>query len=233
MTPLYEQIHEDMLNKIVSRQWKTGKRIPTEMELCDIYKVSRITVRKAIEDLVQMGHLVRQRGKGTFVRMEYIDNKLSKFYSFSEALRSEGINELAEVLAFEELPAPKNVAEKLELQGPNALVCKITRLRSVNEVPYAVESSYIPSALFKGITADMVSEHGLYNTMRTLGVAPIRAKETFQVAGLSGLESKLLQQSLNTPVMRIDRVTYNKTVVVEYCSSTVRGDFFTYTVELG
>jgi GntR family transcriptional regulator len=220
-----------MLKKIASREWKTGQRIPTEMELCEIYNVSRITIRKAIEDLVLMGHLVRQRGKGTFVRIEHIDNKLSKFYSFSESLRAEGINEVAEVLAFEVLPAAEGILSKLELPAAS-LVYKITRLRSVNDVPYAVEASYIPHALFKNMTADSVAENGLYNTMRMLGVAPVRARETFRATSLGGLEAKLLQQEMHAPVMRIDRVTYNGSVVVEYCCSTVRGDFFTYTVDL-
>jgi GntR family transcriptional regulator len=232
MTPLYEQIHEDMLARISSREWKTGQRIPTEMALCEMYDVSRITIRKAVEDLVLSGHLVRRRGKGTFVRVEHIDNKLSKFYSFSESLRSQGINEVAEVLAFEELPATEDVAAKLEQPAANAPVYKITRLRSVNDVPYAVEASYIPKSLFKNMTADSVAENGLYNTMRMLGVAPVRARETFRAASLGGLEAKLLQLEPYDPVMRIDRVTHNGSVVVEYCYSTVRGDFFTYTVDL-
>ena len=231
--PLYEQLHEDMLSKIVSRKWKPSWRIPTEMELCEIYGVSRITVRKAIEDLVRLGYLVRQRGKGTFVRMEHIENELSKFYSFSESLRSKGINEVAELLAFEELPAGENLAQKLNLAETNEFIYKITRLRSVDDVPYAVESSYIPRALFKDLTATSVSENGLYNTMRMLGVVPNRAKETFHATALGGLEARLLQQDLHTPVMSIDRTTFSSSVIIEYCRSTVRGDFFSYTVELG
>jgi GntR family transcriptional regulator len=202
------------------------------MQLCKIYDVSRITVRKAVEDLVLGGYLVRQRGKGTYIRVEHIENKLSKFYSFSESLRAMGINEVAEVLAFEEVAASTKIAKELQLFPPNINVYKITRLRSVNDVPYAVEASYIPTALFKSMTAQAVSEKGLYNSMRALGVAPIRAKETFHAATMSGLEARLLQQDISTPVMHIDRVTYNGSKVVEFCHSTIRGDFFTYSVEL-
>ena len=230
--PLYEQIYDDILQKIDSNEWAAGARIPAEMQLCDLYNVSRITVRKAIEDLALAGHLVRYRGKGTFVRVEHIENKLSKFYSFSESLRAVGINEVAEVLAFEEIAASGQVAKDLMLSAAQTNVYKITRLRSVNDVPYAVEASYIPKHLFKNITAESIGANGLYNSMRMLGVAPIRAKETFRAAALGGLEAKLLQLDIHTPVMRIDRVTYNGTVVVEYCCSTVRGDFFTYSVDL-
>ncbi|MCL2188416.1 MAG: GntR family transcriptional regulator [Defluviitaleaceae bacterium] len=231
-TALYEQIHEDMLQKITSNQWKSGGMIPAEMELCEIYGVSRITVRKAIEELVLTGVLVRQRGKGTFVRVTHLDNQLSKFYSFSESLKVAGISEEAEVLAFKELPASKHTAERLEISAGDT-VYEVIRLRSVNDVPYAVEASYLPKALFKGITAKSIADNGLYNSMRQLGIAPVRARETFRAAALDGLEARLLQQDIHSPVMRIERVTYNGSVVVEYCTSTVRGDFFTYTVELG
>jgi len=231
-TPLYEQIYDDILQKITAREWAAGGRIPTEMQLCELYNVSRITVRKAVEDLVLAGHLVRHRGKGTFVRVEHIENKLSKFYSFSESLRAVGIDEVAEVLNFEEMQAVGHIVQDLMLDENKAAVYKITRLRSVNDVPYAVEASYIPKSLFKHMTAESVAEHGLYNSMQRLGVAPIRAKETFRAAALTGLEAKLLQLDIHTPVMRIDRVTYNGSVVVEYCCSTVRGDFFTYSVDL-
>ena len=231
-TPLWEQVHEDILRRINQNEWKSGGMIPTEMELCDMYNVSRITMRKAIEELVLMGYLIRHRGKGTFVRVSHLDRQLSKFYSFSESLKGVGINEVAEVLALEEMPASEIVAEKLEMvQG--LMVYRIMRLRSVNRLPYAVETSFIPKSLFRGITAKEVTENGLYNTMRSLGVAPVSARETFCATALDGLEAKLLQLDAHSPVMRIDRVTCNGSVVVEYCRSTVRGDFFTYTVDLG
>jgi len=233
VVPLYEQIYDDMANKIDMRKWKPGRKIPTEMELCDIYNVSRITIRKALEELVRTGKLVRQRGKGTFVQTEHIENELSKFFSFSEHLRSCGIHELAEVLDFEEIPVAESIAKKLDLKEHSNLVYRLIRLRSVDDIPYAVETSYIPKSLYNGLTATAVSENGLYNTMKTLGRSPDRAKETFKATALGGLESRLLQQELNAPVMSIERITYSDNTIVEYCHSTVSGDFFAYTVELG
>jgi len=230
--PLYEQLHYSMLNKISSRDWKPGQRIPSEMELCEMYGVSRITVRKAIEDMVRTGHLKRYRGRGTFVQTELIENKLSKFFSFSETLKSKGLNELAEVLTFEVISADTFLAEKLRLDDSHRMAFKIMRLRSVDEIPYAVETSYIPQKLLMKLTEALVAENGLYAAMRALGVAPDRAQETFHAASLGGLEARLLQQTPQAPVMSIERLTYSGTAHVEYCCSIVRGDFFAYTVEL-
>ena len=232
-THLYEQVHADIFNKIVSRSWKPGHRIPPEMELCEVYGVSRITIRKAIEDLVRSGHLTRFRGKGTFVRRELIENKLSKFYSFSESLKSKGHSEIAEVLAFDTMAADETLVDKLRLSSFNVLIFKITRLRSVDEVPYAVETSYIPKEIVPSLTEAFVAENGLYNAMQQLGVAPNKATETFRSVSLGGLEARLLQQNLQVPVMSIERLAYSGDICVEYCRSIVRGDFFTYTVELG
>jgi len=237
LAPLYEQIHEDMLNKVAKQVWKPGQRIPSEMELCEIYGVSRITIRKAIEDMVRSGHLTRYRGKGTFVQAELIENRLSKFYSFSETLKSKGIHELAEILAFDVVGADDHLTNILDLKAAypdeRHFVYKITRLRSVDESPYAVESSYIPKSLLPDLTEVHVRENGLYNAMRLCGVMPDKAKETFQAVASRGLEAKLLQQNVAAPAMAIERVTYSGSVIVEYCRSIVRGDFFAYTVELG
>lgn len=232
-TPLYERLHHDMLDKISARVWKPGQRIPSEMELCDLYGVSRITVRKAIEDLVRSGHLRRHRGKGTFVQMEFIENKLSKFYSFSETLNSKGLNELAEVLAFEVVSADMSLSGKLRLGAHDTLVFKVMRLRNVDDIPYAVETSFIPKKLVPDLTEEMVSENGLYAAMRILGVVPDRAQETFHAASLGGLEARLLRQEPRDAVMSIERLTLSGSIYVEYCRSIVRGDFFAYTVELG
>lgn len=232
--PYYEQLRADMLSKITTQEWSPGQRIPPEMELCKIYGVSRITVRKAVEDMVQLGHLTRYRGKGTFVRIQQIENNLSKFYSFSEQLKSKGMHEEAEVLDFNVVQADIELATKLMLRGADKDVFQITRLRCVDKIPYAVETSFVPCNLCPKLTGSLVSVEGLYNAMRALEVNPIRAIETFKAVAIKATEARLLKEYSRTPAMRIERLTYsNFAQPVEYCHSTVRGEFFTYTIELG
>ena len=135
LAPLYEQIHEDMLNKVAKQVWKPGQRIPSEMELCEIYGVSRITIRKAIEDMVRSGHLTRYRGKGTFVQAELIENRLSKFYSFSETLKSKGIHELAEILAFDVVGADDHLTNILDLKAAYPDERHFVLQETVNDLP--------------------------------------------------------------------------------------------------
>lgn len=82
--PKYIQIKEEILRKILSKEWPDGSQIPVEAEFCEIYGASRITVRKALEELQAAGYLEKQQGRGTFVRCKPVEQRLYKFYSFSE-----------------------------------------------------------------------------------------------------------------------------------------------------
>lgn len=228
---LYYQLKEEFLRRITSKQWLPGQKIPAEMELCRLYDVSRITVRKAIDELVRSGHLVRQQGRGTFVTNLSVEQHLSKFYSFSEELKSRGIVEHVRVLQFETVAASGSVAAALAVE-PAAQVFHLTRLRMVDETPYTLETSHIPVAVCPGLTQAALTEKGLYNAMRACGVHPDRVIEKFRATALRNDEAARMGLSVGTPAMHLERVTYFAHTPVEYCNSIVRGDFFTYTVEL-
>ena len=81
---LYYQLKESFISNILSAVWPPDSKMPSERELCETYNVSRVTVRKALDELVQGGFIYRKQGKGTFVKRKSLEQKLSKFYSFSE-----------------------------------------------------------------------------------------------------------------------------------------------------
>jgi len=228
---LYYQLKEKLAKKIADHDWKPGEKIPSEAELCDAYSVSRITVRKAIEDLVRSGQLIKHQGKGTFVTNVSMEHKLSKFYSFSEELTRSGMTERAQVLSFDIVAAADEISEKLLLQK-NEKVFMVKRLRMANEMPYTVEVSYIPYALCKGLSAKNISQKGLYNSMRKLNVFPERIVEKIRAAVVSKPDASLMKVKPNAPAIKLERLTYYGSLTIEYCVSIVRGDFFTYTIEL-
>ena len=228
---LYYQLREQLAKKIANNEWKPGEKIPSETELCKTYFVSRITVRKAVEDLVRAGQLVRYQGKGSFVTNMSMEYKLSKFYSFSEELKRSGMTERAQVLSFITAQATEEVCEKLSLPA-YAQVFEIKRLRMADEMPYTVEVSYIPFSVCPGLTAASVAENGLYNSMRSLDVFPERIVEKLQATAISKPDASLLKLKANAPAIRLERFTYYGKHTIEYCISIVRGDFFTYTIEL-
>jgi GntR family transcriptional regulator len=228
---LYYQLKEKLLWKIQNGEWKNGQKIPSETELCTLYKISRITVRKAIEELVHDGYLVRFQGKGTFVASISFEQKLSKFYSFSEALLQKGKKEHVKMLSFTVEQAGGGIAERLSI-GKNEKIFRILRLRSVDETAYAVETSYIPYSLCPRLNEKDTIGKGLYNSMRGLGVNPQRIIEKFRADAIHSYEAKQMKLRAGQPIIHIERTTFDGPRIIEYCVSIVRGDFFTYTVEM-
>ncbi|MCL2486450.1 MAG: GntR family transcriptional regulator [Oscillospiraceae bacterium] len=228
---LYYQLEEKLAKKILNNEWKPGQKIPSEAELCGIYNVSRITVRKAVENLTLSGQLIKHQGKGTFVANAAMEHRLSKFYSFSEVLKKKGMKERAQMLSFKVAAAAGKISGKLNLQ-PKAQVFVIKRLRMADELPYTVETSYIPHHLCPGLNSGDIIEHGLYDSMRALSIFPERAVEEFRATAVRKSEADHMKVNVNSPAIQLERTTYSGIQIIEYCSSIVRGDFFTYTVEL-
>ena len=141
--PKYVQVKEEIRRKILSKEWTDGCRIPVEAEFCEMFGVSRITVRKALEELQSEGYLVKIQGKGTFVRGQMVEQRLSKFYSFSEELRKQGVEEQATVRGLTLVSASEEMAARLQVVVGEPIL-EISRIRSTNHGPYAVETSYIP-----------------------------------------------------------------------------------------
>ena len=217
---LYYQLKESLLQKI-----------PTERELCEMYGVSRITVRKALDDLQNEDYLYRIQGKGTYVKRSSIDYRLSKFYSFNEELSRRGLKERAQMLSFSKVVPEDKVRAQLHLAEGQEVFC-VKRTRYMDETPYVIEISYIPSSLCPGLCREEIETEGLYSSMRRHGVHPDHATEQFRATGLTGAEAKLLSLSPGEPAINLRRITWAGNTLVEYCNSIVRGDFFTYTVEL-
>ena len=229
--PLYQALIDTIRNKIISGEWKPNTKVPSELELCEMYQLSRSTVRKAIDTLVLQGYLVRVKGKGTFVRREQIEQKMSKFYSFSEEFEKKGMKEVAKLHTFHIIPASAEVAGQLEIREGER-VYEILRTRLVNDTVYAIEDSFIPVALAEGITGEMITRNGLYNTMGLFHIRPDMAVERLTAVVPEEEIQNYLKRNGKEACMRIRRTAYNHDRPVEYCDSYTVGDMFSYTVEL-
>lgn len=228
---LYYQIEESIRNKILTKEWKAGSKIPTETEICKMYGVSRITVRKALEALQQEGYLEKIQGKGNFVLETAVEQKLSKFYSFSEELYKKGLKENTCLLSFRRIHAEADIARPLNIR-PGMEVFEIIRSRFVDETPYAYECSYIPVGFGEGLTGEMITSIGLYKSLNLFDTYLDSAREEFRAINLSAEVAEILHTVPGEAAMSLLRTTYSGFRAVEYCKSVVRGDFFSYSVEL-
>ena len=231
MPPIYRELEEEIRNKITSGEWRPGTKVPSELELCETYGLSRSTVRKSIESLVLSGYLERSKGKGTFVKAEKIEQKMSKFYSFSEEFEKKGMREEAKLQSFSIVPADSETARNLSIDTGDE-VYEVVRTRLVNGTVYAYEKSLIPVSLADGISAELIANNGLYRTMGLFHIRPDTAVEKLTAVVPPKKIVSYLGTDKNAACMRIQRTAFCSGRPVEFCDSYTKGDMFSYTVEL-
>ena len=141
--PLYQQVIDIIKNEINSGAYKAGVRIPNEFELAESYKVGRVTVRRAIEELVQQGYLTKRQGKGTFVNAPKLKRKIRQkddVQSFSDACRVNGMEPGACVISRKILPADSTEAQFFGVPVGTDLIC-VERVRTADGVPVMLENN--------------------------------------------------------------------------------------------
>jgi GntR family transcriptional regulator len=229
--PLYFQLKEALRKRMIAHEWQPGRKIPTEAEICERFGVSRITVRKALQDLQDEGYLERKQGLGTFVKNTAIRDRLCKFQSFTEELKRNGRREKAALLDFDIVAADDEVSTGLHIL-PGQSVFRVRRIRLADDMPYACETSYIPRQLADGLTGQMVSKRGLYASLASLGILVDHAVERLRPVKLDEDTANLLNVHVDEAAISLIRTASCGASAVEYCVSTVGGDSFSYVVEL-
>ena len=232
-THLYAQIRDILFDRVQSGEWEPGTLIPTETELCELYNVSRITVRRALGELVHEGYLERISGRGTFVTQPRVNQPLRQLTSFTEDMQRRGQHPNGKVLDFRVIPANSELAEKLNL-AKNDMVILLSRLRLANNEPMAVESSYLPKHYFPGIENENFEGQSLYKLLRDkFGVVLTRAVQKISAAACPKREATLLSIPNKSPVLRIFRTTFDESErIIEYVESFYRGDKYVFQAEL-
>jgi GntR family transcriptional regulator len=232
--PLYEQIKEYILHGIHDGRFKPNERIPSERDLSETFGVSRLTVGKAVKELVQAGWLYVQIGKGTFISDEPMDQQLEALTSFSEEMAKRGQETHSRVLRAEYVEADETTARTLNLPlGASVLLLK--RVRLVGGRPMALESSQISASLCAGIIEKHNFEHqSLYAVLRNdYGLSLTHAEQIFEARAANESEARFLELDTGDPVLAITRVTFSANEkAVEYVQSVYRGDRYKFRAVL-
>lgn len=223
MKPLHAKISEYVMTNIESGEWPVGHLLPTEMELCEQFGVSRASVRTALLNLVNDGYLVRVKGRGTFVTMpQRLEDSTVFIESFAEEMRRRGQDVQTEVLEFLVMPAEEKVRGYLDLPE-GASVIKLTRLRyakdSFDHGPIVLTTSYYTMKLsfFQSYDFTVTS---VRQAMRENGTAKKFSEKHIDAAVLDGRRSRLL--GVEPGSLAIVITSFVRDVdddLVEYCES--------------
>ncbi len=232
--PLYLQLYDIIKEDILSGKYRSDEKIPSARELGETHNVSRITVEKAIEALVQENLVYRMQGKGTFVTSSKLHRSLPKLYSFSEDMQELGLVPGSRVLELRVEDADEHICTVLRLPDNQSQVTKLVRVRLANDEPILIETTYIPVYLCPGLTECDFEKGSLYKTLDERYHLTLEyAEEHYEITRMKAREADLLQCRENTCAFSIERLTFLETHrQVEYTRAVGRGDRLHFTVKL-
>lgn len=229
--PLYLQLKRWIEDAIRRGAINPGDALPSERDLALRADVSRVTVRKAVQQLVQDGVLVQRHGSGTFVAppAQRVEQSLSQLTSFTEDMARRGMAVRAEWLERGlHIPSPEETV--ILGLGAGEQVARIYRLRLSGETPLAIERA----SLSAQILPDPLSiRDSLYKHLEKTGNRPVRAIQRIRAANLSESDAHLLQVPVGSAGLSIERTSYLASGrVIEYTRSIYRGDTYDFVAEL-
>jgi GntR family transcriptional regulator len=232
--PFYQQIYIILRNKILSGEWKPGDLIPAESELTARYQVSRNTIRDVMDLLVNDGLIYRQQGRGSFVSQPSMEQGLNRLINFTEDMRQRDLRPSSVVLSAELIPAPEEIAGKLNVPGGEELGV-LRRLRLANDEPISVEESYLIHRCCPGyLTRYDYSTASLRDALvRDYGIAWQRAEQTIRAMNASRELAHTLKIEYRSALLFIERVSYtSREIPVELLRIYHRGDRYSLIHEL-
>lgn len=229
--PRYTQLYRHISAAIGSGALEADAQLPPERDLAEITDVSRVTVRKAVAQLVEEGLLEQRRGAGTFVRPPpaKLEHKLSALLSFTEYMRQRGMTSTSQILRRGLFAPVPDEQMALGLPG-GAMVARVDRLRSADAVPMALEWSSLPQDI---LPEPEKVETSLYDILRERGNVPVRAVQRITAVNLSAGDAQLLHLPDGAAVLRIDRTAYLPSGrPIEFTRGLYRSDIYDFVAEL-
>ncbi|CAM3625555.1 myo-inositol degradation transcriptional regulator [Nocardiopsis rhodophaea] len=228
--PLYFQVAQELEQRIQSGDMPAGTRLENEVVLAGRLGLSRPTLRRAIEYLVDRGLLVRKRGVGTQVVTPRVRRpvELSSLY---DDLSQAGQRPRTEVLDLSVGPAPDAVAATLEV-APGTEIYLVERLRYAGDEPLALMHNYLTLDRVE-LTREKLAETGLYQLLRAAGITLKMASQSIGARGATAAEARMLGESRGAPLLTMDRTAYDDIGrVVEVGSHVYRATRYSFELTL-
>lgn len=232
-SPRYHQVYVTLRTWVRDGTYKPGDRIPTEPQLCEMFEVSRITVRKAIDNLCREGWLVRQQGRGTFVQLSASRAAAS---ADLDHVRSQvaGLAAATEVVDLRVVDVtPDDETRAALLIGEGELVQRATHVRTVKGAPLGLITTYVPLDVARRVNAAEMARQPMFELLGTAGITLARADQ-YIGATLAGVEAaQALEVAVGAPLLRLSRTVFDaQGRPVERVVALYRADAYQYHMQL-
>lgn len=218
MDSLYQQIADDIKGKVDREELKPNTKIPTEAELSAEYGVSRVTIRKALELLVEEEILVRKQGIGTFVSNKKLYRDLNFFMGFTQSCELSGKKAGTKFLAAELVQAMPSDIKRLGLKE-NDQIIRIRRLRYCDDMPVILEEIHFPKQYAYLLSEDLTGS--IHQLLASHGVALTKGKKTIGVCYATREEAQLLDIEENTALIMSKDMAYTEDDVPVYSGKDI------------
>ncbi|MBQ3338718.1 MAG: GntR family transcriptional regulator [Atopobiaceae bacterium] len=229
-SPIYLQLREVVRSKIEEGEYLPGMAIPSENELSEMYGVNRLTVRNAVDALVNEGLLRRIQGKGAFVVGDRLERDLDSLSGFRQTIHERNAEPGTKVLAKTRRKAGGKYARIFGI-GEDDDIFYVRRLNTANGEPISVEHTFIPAAKVPKLDGIDLGVFSLYEVYGFYGVSPVRAYETLDLVTLEARDARMLGVDPGQVVLLFTCYTYDKDDdVIEYTCGYTRGDKCSFTV---
>jgi GntR family transcriptional regulator len=229
--PLHHQVRNYLLGCLERGELQPGQQLLRESEYATRFGISLAPVRQAILDLVKEGYLYRVPGRGTFVREQKVEEKISILSSFSESMRAKGLNAALRVIELRVGKVPATVKAMFEAEDQQFVF--LQRVAVIEGKAIALLSSYLPVRLVAGLETLDLNGQSLYRTLEErYGIVLARAESTIEVVRCRGTQSTILGIPTGTPMLQVEGKTYDVTDrFVEFAQVLYRADRFRFTIE--
>ncbi len=227
-TPLYLQIAKSIQRHISEGHIAGGEALPSERDLCEITGASRVTVRKAVDQLIEKGLLWRKQGSGTFVS-DRIEMPASHLGGFSEDARSRDQQPGSIWLIRTYANPTTEEAAKLKILE-SSTVARLGRIRLSEGEPLAIEHAIVAKSHLPPL--EEIGD-SLYEALETKGNRPQQGRQKVRAALASPTEAALLSIQENSEILRIERLTWrNDGTMIEFTRSAYRGDRYEFVTDM-
>jgi GntR family transcriptional regulator len=215
-----------IIDKIEKGEYPEDSKIPSEQELCDLYNISRPTVRQAITELTNNGYLYKEKGKGTFVAPSKSRIDIKNYSGFTDSILDSQVPGERNILSADVMDSGefKKLEEIFSVSSEN-FACVKYLTRNGSDV-FSLNVSYIPISYFPSIIEDIKQKKPSYDILRgKYPLIPVKTKSTLEVIFTDQSDAQHIQVQMGQALIKIENVLYSKSgQVVEYVVSKYRAD---------
>jgi GntR family transcriptional regulator len=232
-SPLYERVEFVLAGDIADGSLPPETQLPTEEGLVERFKVSRTTVRKAIQNLIERGLVEVRRGRGTFVTQPRITQELTALTGFVEDMRALGRTPTARVLDKRIVAADEAVADQLAL-APGTLVVRLRRVRLADRVAMSFDETYLPRDIGEKVAENDLEAEPVFALLENKYDTPlIEAEYKLEATAADPIAAEALQVPAGSPIFLIERTSYTiGNRPVDYERLHYRGDLIRFVTRL-